>query len=153
VTCSLASWKASRSPLATRTRTSRRLRDRGGEEVVGLVAWSLGIGEAAGGDEFGERLELVDELRIEVAAALIGGEEALPVGRRAQRVPADQDRARPLAFVEAEQDVGEAENRAAAAVAGAADRFRQRVVGAVREGIAVDDEEGRARLSGHRARA
>ena len=46
------------------------------------------------------------------------------------------------ASIQTQQEVGEADDRAAASVAGAPDGFRQRVVRAMRKGIAVDDEQG-----------
>jgi hypothetical protein len=63
----------------------------------------------------------------------------MPVGRGLQRVPADQDRARPLGAVELQQTIGEAENGAGEPVAIAQNILRQRVIGAMRERIAVDD--------------
>ena len=89
-----ASWKASRSPLATMTLPAAGLfaRNGGGEEIVRLEARLFGVGEAAGGDELGKHVELVDDVALENAAALIGREELLaPVGR-GQRVPARRGR-------------------------------------------------------------
>jgi hypothetical protein len=114
---------------------------RGSEEIVGLVARRLGEGKAARRHELRQDIELLDQFVIEIAAALIPREQLLPVGRAAERVPADQHGARPLAVVEPDQEIGETDDRPAALVAGAADRFRQRVIGAVREGVAVDDEQ------------
>jgi hypothetical protein len=135
-----ASWKASRSPLATAA-TPLLLGHGGGEEIVGLVSRRLGIGEAARINELRQDIELLDQFAVELAAALIPGEQLLPVGRAAERVPANQDGSRPLAVVEPDQEIGEADDGTAALVAGAPDRFRQRVIGAMREGVAVDDEE------------
>ncbi len=101
------------------------------EEIVGLVTRRLGIGEAAGRDQFRQDVELLDQLLVELPAALIGRKQFLAVGRRAEGVPADQHRARPLAGIEVQQKVAEPDDCAAAAIALAADRFRQRVVGAV----------------------
>jgi hypothetical protein len=72
----------------------------GGEKIVGLIAGPLGIGEAAGGDEFRNQRKLLDEIVVEFPSALIIGEGIMPVGGGLQRVPADQDRARPLGAVE-----------------------------------------------------
>ena len=69
----------------------------GGEEVVGLVARRLGVGEAARGDELRQDLELVDQLGIELAPALVIREGLVPVRRRVERVPADEHGARLLA--------------------------------------------------------
>src|SRR5438876_1416441 len=50
--------------------------------------------------------------------------------------------------LEAEEEVGEANDRAAATVAAPSNCLRQRVIGAVRERVAVDDEEGTSHLDG-----
>ncbi len=65
----------------------------------------------------------------------------MPVGRRLQRIPADEHCARPLGAVELQQPIGEAKNGAGGPAAIAQDIFRQRVVGAMRERIAVDDQK------------
>jgi hypothetical protein len=44
----------------------------GGEKVVGLVAWRLGIREPGGADQAGQDLQLIDQLLIELTPALIG---------------------------------------------------------------------------------
>ena len=88
-----------------------------------------------------QRVELLEELVVESPPALVGGESFVPEGRRVERVPADEDRARLLALVEPQEEIREADDRAAALVAAAPDGLRQRVIGPVREGIAVDDEE------------
>src|SRR5882724_3458473 len=98
--------------------------DRSGEEIVGFVAGRLGEPKAAGRDKLRQYVELLDDLVVELAAALIGREQLLAVGRRAERVPADQHGARPLGLVEAQQQIGKADDRAAATIAAAADRFR-----------------------------
>src|SRR5215204_1007959 len=113
----------------------------GGEEVVGLVARRLRIREAAGGDELRQNLELVDQLGIELAPALITREGLVPVRRSVERVPADDHGTGLFAKVEAEQEIREADDRAAALVAAAPDRLRQAVKGAMREGIAVDHQQ------------
>ena len=99
-------------------------RDGSGQEIVGLVAGRLGIGEAAGRDELRQDRQLLDDLVVELAPALIGRERLVPVGRRIERVPADQHRARLLGVVEPQQEIGEADDRAGRPVAVRADRFR-----------------------------
>ena len=78
---------------------------------------------------------------VEHAPALVRGERLVPVRRNRERVPADEHRARLLGVVEPRQHVREADDRAGRAAAGAADRLRQPVVGAVGERVAVHDEE------------
>ena len=46
-------------------------RYRSGEEIVGLEARRFGVGEAAGGDEVRQDIELLDQRFVEMAAALI----------------------------------------------------------------------------------
>ena len=67
---------------------------RRGEEIVGLETRALGVGKTAGGDEFRDQRELLDQIVVEFAAALIGGKCVMAIGRRLERVPADQHRAR-----------------------------------------------------------
>ena len=108
------SWNVSRSPLATIAVPPAPLLggDGGGEKIVGLVARRLGVGEAAGRDELRQRVELLEQRVVEFAAALVGRELPVPVGRRVERVPADQHGARLLGLVEPQQKIGEAEDGA-----------------------------------------
>ncbi len=85
--------------------------------------------------------ELFDDVVVEFAAALIGSECYMPIGGLLVRIPADQHRARLLLAVEPQQQIGKAENSAGGPVALSADVLRQRVIGAMREEIAVDDEQ------------
>ena len=86
-------------------------------------------------------VELLDDLVVELPAALIGRKQLLPIGRRAERVPTDQHGARRFAAVEPQQKIGEADDRAGAIAIPTAQRFRQRVVGAMGERVAVDDQQ------------
>src|ERR1700722_3786279 len=113
----------------------------GGEKVVGLVAWRLGIRKPDSGDQVGQDLQLIDELVIKMTPALVGRKKSLPECRRTERVPADQYRAWLFTVIEAQQEIGKARDRATAAVAGPPYRFRQIVVGAVPEGVTVNDKE------------
>ena len=117
------------------------VRDCGGEEIVGFVSRRLGVGKAARGDELRQHIELLDELGVEHPPGLIGFERAVPPGRCIERVPADQHRPRLLLAGEPEQEIGEPDNGTAALVAAPPDRFRQRVIGAVRKRVAVDHEQ------------
>ena len=144
-----ASWKASRSPLATIDAAAARLlgsrpRRRGNRRPRSRHPWRW---EAAGRDQLGQAVELLDDVALEDAAALVGREELLPPVRHRQRIPGGQHRARLLGLKEADQVIGEADDRAAALAVGAAHRLRHGVIGAVREGIAVDDEKRRRRPS------
>src|SRR5690606_4012390 len=91
--------------------------DGGGEKIVRLVARRLRVREAARGDEGGERLELLDELGIEMPSALVVREKALPIGRSVERVPPDEHRARLLARIEPQEKVCEADDGARAPAA------------------------------------
>ena len=121
------------------------LGDRGGEEIVRLVARLLPGDEPERPDELRQEVELLEQLGVEDAAALVGG-EAPPGGRSARRrSPTDHHRARLLGFPEAEQEVREADERARGQARGAPHRLRQRVVGAVGERVAVDREQRASR--------
>jgi hypothetical protein len=112
-----------------------------GKKVIGLVAWRLRIRKAGGTDQTGQHFQLIDQLLIELTPALIGRKKSLPECRHADGIPADQHRARSFAVVQAQLEISEADDRATTAIAGPSDRFRQCVVGAVREGVTVDYEE------------
>ena len=121
--------------------TSLLCHRRRGEKIVGLVAGAPRIGEAAGGDKFRNQFKLLDELVVEIAAALIGRKSLVPVGLRFERIPADQHRTRLLGAIELQQAIGETEDRTRRPPAIASNRLRQRMIGAVREGIAVDHQQ------------
>ena len=105
------------------------------EEVVRLVPVRLGGGEAARPDDVRQQLELLEQRLLEHAARLVRLERLVAVRRHAQRVPADEHGVRALRLPEADEHVREPDDRVEA------DRLRQRVVRAVRERVAVDDEQ------------
>jgi hypothetical protein len=113
---------------------------RGRKEVVGLIARALRVGKAAGGDEVRNDGELLDQIVIELAAALIRGKLLVAIGRRFVSVPTDQHGARLFLAMKTQQQIGEAKDRAGRPVAVLADILRQRVIGAVRKGVAVDHQ-------------
>ena len=80
-----------------------------------------------------QHVELVEQCGVELASALIGGKRLMPIGRRIERVPPDQHGAGLLRLVEAQQEVGEADDGTAELAARPQDRFRQAVIGAVGE--------------------
>jgi hypothetical protein len=100
--------------------------------------------EAERTDELRQEVELLEQLRVEDAAALVGGEGLQAIGRLANAVPSDHHRARLLGFPEAEQEVREADDCARGKACRAAHRLRQRVIGAVCERVAVDRKQRRA---------
>ncbi len=65
----------------------------------------------------------------------------MPVGRDFERVPRDDHRARLFLAVKTQKEIGKTENRAGRFSSAAQDGLWQCVIGAVREGIAVDDEK------------
>jgi hypothetical protein len=69
-----ASWKVSRSPLATSTVPPRRssAATAAARKVVRLVARCLGVGEAARRHEIRQCDELLDQRIVELVAALVG---------------------------------------------------------------------------------
>ena len=112
--------------------------DRGREEVVRLVPGLLRGREAHRADELWEQLELLEDLGVEHAAALVLGEGFEPVGRLSDTVPADERCARLLRLPEADEEVREADDRSGGEPGRAPQRFRERVVGPMRERVAVD---------------
>jgi hypothetical protein len=87
-------------------------RNCGGKEVVGFVPRRLRIHKTACGDKFGQHVKLLEQFIIELAAALIGGELLVTVGRRVQRVPTHEHGARLLRPVELQQEIRKAKDRA-----------------------------------------
>ena len=130
-----ASWKVSRSPLATRTvpPAFSSFAAAAGEKIIRLEARRFRILKAAGGDEFRQHLELLDQGVVEFATALIGRKLLMSIGWDFQRVPGDEHRARLLLAVETQQHIGEAENGTGWFAASPQDGFRQSVIGAVGE--------------------
>src|SRR5262249_55131833 len=88
----------------------------GTEKIVGLVARRLGESEAAGEDEARQDLQLLYQLGVEVAVALVVRQRLLPPRRRLQRVPGGEDGARSLVGIEPQQEIREADDGAAALV-------------------------------------
>src|SRR5262245_26723513 len=114
----------------------------GCEKIVRLVASSFCILKAASRDEFRDEIELLNQSVIELTFALISGKFLMPVGRGVKRVPGGDHSARLLFAVKAQQKVGKAENGASRPPAAPQDGFRQGVVRAMSEGIAVDHQYG-----------
>ena len=111
------------------------------QEVVRLVARRLAGREAQRAHELGQHRELLEQRGVEHAAALVAVECFVPVRRNLERVPADDDAPRLLRVPEPRQEVREPDDRARRPAARTLDRLRQRVVGAVRQRVAVDDEQ------------
>ena len=65
----------------------------------------------------------------------------MPVGRHGERVPGGQNRPRGLFVPQADQQAADSVEEVPAAPVGAADRLRERVVVAVGERVAVDDQQ------------
>ena len=70
------------------------VRDRRGNEVVRLVAVALRDREAERRDELRGEVELLEQVLVEHAPALVGGQLDVAVRRHRERVPADDDGAR-----------------------------------------------------------
>jgi len=116
------------------------LSHRSGEEVVRLVARRLRIGKAALRNELRQHVELVHQLGVEDAAALVSRERPVAISRGDEGVPADQHRTGLLLRVEPQQKIGKADDRFPAFVATPPHRFRDTVIGAMRKRVAIDDE-------------
>jgi hypothetical protein len=72
---------------------------------------------------------------------LVGFQRFMPVRRRIERIPANQDGAGPFALIKAQKVVGETENGTRTFVAAPANGLGQRVIGPVGKRIAVDHEQ------------
>src|SRR5438477_655511 len=88
---------------------------------------------------------LLEQCRVELASGLGGLERLVPVGRHLERVPADEHRARLFLLPQAHDHVREADDGVPV------DRLRQRVIGAMRERIAVDCKKRFHRVSWSRS--
>src|SRR5262249_38540419 len=64
---------------------------RRGDEIVGLVARPLAVGETAGGHQLGDNAQLLGQRMVELAPALVRLECLRAVGGLFERVPADDD--------------------------------------------------------------
>ena len=102
--------------------------DRGGEKVICFEPWGFGVCKSKGGDKFRQDIQLLNQVIVELAPALIGGKHFVTLRRRVQAVPSDNDGARPLIRVESQQEIGEADNGASRLAVAAANGLRQRVV-------------------------
>ena len=111
------------------------------EEVVGLVAGRARRAKAERLHELGQHRQLLEQGVVEHPSRLVAGKRLVPVRRRLERVPADDDRARLLGVPQAQQEVREADERSGRPAARARDRLRQPVVRAVREAVAVHRHE------------
>ena len=100
--------------------------------------------------ELGEAVELFSELGRELAPSLVAGEELMPVGRNVQRVPAGDDRPRPLGVPEPEQHVPEPDEHVGRPARAVPNRLGQGVERPMGERVAVDRHQ-RAGRHGRRA--
>ena len=114
---------------------------RGAEEVVGLVPRRLRVREPGRRDERGHQRELLEQLVLELPTALVRLERLVAVGRDLERVPGHEHVPRPLVLPQPEEHVGEPEEHVPGAAVRAPDRLRDRVIRAMREGVAVHDEQ------------
>jgi hypothetical protein len=88
----------------------------------------------------------VDDLALEHPAALVGRPQRVPVRVDAERVPGDEHAARPLLKPHVEQHPDEAHDGVDGRAVGAGHGLRRRVVGAMSEVVAVDDQERSGRI-------
>ena len=118
------------------------LRPRGerADHVVGLVSLERDVAIAERLDERAEvRLLLAQQIGRRLAGGLVAGELREPVRRLL--VPGHQHAFRPVVAEQAHQHVREAEQRVRREAVGRRELLRQRVVRAVAERVAVDQEE------------
>jgi hypothetical protein len=108
---------------------------------IRLVSVCFGVREPKNGDEFRQYIQLLDQVIIELSPALVGGKHFAAFRRRPEAVPADDDGRGPLVGIEAQQQVREAKDGARGLAIAAANGFRQCVVRAMREGVAVNHQQ------------
>jgi hypothetical protein len=88
--------------------------DRRGEKVIRLEPWGFGVRKPACGNKFRQYVQLLDQILVELSPALIGRKHLAALRRRLQAVPADNDSARLLVCVKAQQEIHEAKDSARA---------------------------------------
>ena len=140
---SLASWKRSRSEVATSDGPLLLLlgRDDGAHEVVRFVARRLRRREPERLDELRQQVELLEQVVLEDAAGLVRRERRVAIRRRVERVEADEHGTRLLLVPEPDEHVREADDHVRGPTLCAADLLRERVVRAMGERVAVDGEQ------------
>jgi hypothetical protein len=72
------------------------------QEIVSFVSRTLGIEEAARGNELRQHLKLFEQLGVKLTSALILRERTVTVSWNVQRVPGNQHRPRPLALIQSQ---------------------------------------------------
>jgi len=111
------------------------------EKIISLETRRLCILKATRRNEFRDEGELLDQRVIEFTPALICWEFLMPIGWDFESVPGDDHRARLFLAVKTQKEIGKTENRAGLFSSSPQDGLWQCVIGAVREGIPVDDEK------------
>jgi hypothetical protein len=111
------------------------------QKIIGLVTWKFRGNEAACGNEFRQHIELVEQLGIKLTSSLIGRKCALAVVRCIERIPADHHSPRPLALVQSQQKVCEADDCAGTSIPAPPDQLGQAMIGAVCKRIAIYDKQ------------
>jgi len=89
----------------SRSATALLSRDRGGEEIIRLVARRFRIGKAARSNKFRQNIELFNQCVVKLAFTLIRRKSLVSVSRNSQCIPADKHGARMLLLVEPQQEV------------------------------------------------
>ena len=78
---------------------------------------------------------------MEFAPTLVSGKQFASVCRCIKRVPADQYRSGLFLLIEAQEDIGEAENGSSSLVAFPANGFWESVIRPMGERVSIDDKE------------
>ena len=99
------------------------LGNRGGNEIVGLVTRCFGCRKAAGSHEPRQEIELLDQIIVELASALISRKLLVAVSRRLQSVPTDKHCARLLLPIEPHQEIRETKDSTGRSAAAPQDSF------------------------------
>ena len=116
--------------------------DGGAEEVVRLEPVPLARDHPRRLDQPWQQIQLLEDLGVEIPPGLVRLEQLVAIRRHADRVPADDDRPRPLRLPQALEHRHEPDQRIRRPTVVTPERARQSMEGAVREGVAVDCEQG-----------
>jgi hypothetical protein len=86
-------------------------------------------------------MELLAELGIEVTACLVISKCLMSISRSFERIPRHKHRSGAFILVEAQQKVCKADDRSSAFPTPPSNRFRERMIGSVRNGITIDHKQ------------
>src|SRR5262249_57284488 len=107
----------------------------GRKKIIRFEARRFRILESAGGNQFRQHIELLEQGVVKFAAALVSWKFFVPISGDFQCVPGDKHGTRLLVAIEAEQHVGKAKDCTGGLIAKSCGRFWKGGVGKVHERI------------------